>query len=504
MGHKYVVVLAAGKSLRMGELIPPSKLFLTKDKKPILSNIFETWSKGFKFILVVSSTNATLVKSFVTLVYPKLPVEVISLKNSPSPLFSLKSALPLINDNATQIVVTVADSHYSTCLNEIPCKSICVSQTDQSSKDYIWAKKLTSDVKWLNKTDTTEKGFYAYTGTFSVECKNDLKNLCKHKTIYSLVSNLMAPTFVNVSNKWTDLGTLEKYRESRKAELGRKTNTETWFIGNQVVKYFPFNVKANIFLNRLRLLDTYSYNVPTNAIGNFVSFRYIKGEPLPIEKLSEDVLRKLFDSRLSTIERETHLKNKFLEKTGDLVVLNNIQGMQIQKGVYIEKVDAIALMEFIGCKPLGSFPAITKIHGDPTLSNIILSDTNEALLIDPSSSDFHPSGLTVLYELSRLYASVKFNFTGVTNGDFYFTKPHFFFGLVSNLEIPVVKLATRKELSSIVSYAKTLGISEKHLNYCAAIHMLNMFMLYENKDVQRVFLYLGVNEIIKSTKVKLT
>lgn len=481
---KNIIVLAAGKAERMGDIYPQSKLFLSKGAVPIISNIIETFSDlENRFVFCIRQYQETLVRSYLELAHPKLNYQIIA-ENTNSVLETLNLAVERVSYKRVPTIVTVADSFYATKLNSfiLEDKWIAVAKKEEDSKDYILTTQPYHPVKWLNKPMKLENRFLAFTGTFCVPSLDYLKEvLAESKTLYSLITRLDFKILVDLTNHWTDLGTKDRYDKARAKDFLRKLYDETFILNNCVIKYFVFPERLDTYKTRLSQKFKASYK--------FIKTDYLKGSD--IEHLTMSDMTSLFSERVDLLNK-IHEKTLLKRSSSVLQGLNSGRGQNNHiTGVTSTLLDkASSILQTLD---LGFSYSLNKVHGDTTVQNIIrtpLSNRKSKVsLIDPSSSTFLPLGTTLLYELSKLYASVNYNFKSFSEGAFYLT-------LENNYVSRVLVKNQFFNTHNILKFALKHGITSHQLEVCAALHLICMSGNYYNKDVNNAFLHLGIADLI--------
>jgi hypothetical protein len=488
---KNIIVLAAGKATRMGSMRPDSKLFLAKNYQPIISNILEAFGKQNHFVFCIRPDQNYLVSSFLNLVYPELSHTLVECKTD-SVLATLREGLKAIQGSSdTSVTVTVADSFYTAPLfflkDTLSLESwIAVAKMSNTSQDYI-VTRASYPTKWLNKPRNITTDFLAFTGTFSAPINRIAVLLEYSSTLYNMITHIKFKALIDVSNVWEDFGTKEKYEQITKLDYFKKHGTQTFITNNQVVKYFGGSVRAQTYAER---------QGGSKILGFCVSAPYVKG--VTADSVTSFEVSKIFEHRLSVSSarfEETFLKDKVIDVLEELLPWTGFNTEALlstfpQSQGNRELVENVK--ETVRTLDLGRSIMLHKVHGDPTLQNIIVNG-KDITLIDPSSSNFPDNATSLLYEISKLYASAKFNFKSIGSGAFYTTIQNSF----------ITGICVREDnydTTGIVDYAESKGLTLRQLELGAALHLIGMSQNYLNKDVRSILFHTGLSNLLSLTK----
>lgn len=507
--HKKVIILSGGYGKRLGAYTKFfNKGILKVGDKAVISHIIDYFPKDYEFVFVISYLG-DIVQQYVKIAHPDIKAKFIH----------------QTKDNAGPGAALMDCYHEMDCPFYIMCNDTLLgSPLPLEDENWIgYAKKPSPDGEYsclefelgkkYNKViNFYEKGqFYtnkAYIGAAYIEDWEVYKKGLKDNPVIINGQSMVSSGFYELlkENKdikaqefvWHDTGTLEDLQETRtkypsKIENLDKVDEEIFFLDNRVIKYF---YNSQTCLNRVKRAAILKDFVPKidKYSNNFYSYKFEEGTDLfdksitNLPSLVSQVLETVNNSGLwteKTLNPEDYMKFQgacvdfYYRKTKNR--LDNLykqlhfeDSETIINGVKMPKLkDLLSVLPWQ--KILNGKPCL--MHGDFSISNIVLTKNNDFKFIDWRDSF---GGLTevgdMYYDLAKLQASLEFphdiikqkRFTLSINGS----------SIDYKIEDDNDKYKSCK--TNFTSWLKTNHIDVKKVSYLTAICLINMSPLHAN------------------------
>lgn len=445
-----VIVLAAGRGTRMGDIHLPKALLPYKGRA-VLDHIFKAWPDGSSFVIAHPEGDSRI-KDYVESMYPyNTFVSYVSVPEtliSTGPIGTLAWCLQEMAAPAP-IGVTVADGVYGKVVVGSPPAKVtlyCEPKPGQH-QDYlcVWPPEngfpFTPTEEIFEKTADCPEDSTCWSG---VMVAHDV--LALRKTL-GLVLEQEKPSGAEFSYRdfflaygkhaidlqplrFVDLGTKEKFEAAQVFEGADYSKPDqVTYVGSTVVKRFRDVDTAQAFVDRHASLVHHGagWVVPhkVRRLGEFVSYPFVKGSP--VEKISD------YDFGILLSRLRTHLwgldlrdsessSSYFLyaAKTRERVIKYLLEHPEKALPGQPRWTDKLQTAFWSTCDPAKVCP----IHGDLTLDNIVLeSGVSRFTLIDwrPMVSTSATAFGDIHYDLAKLWVSILIDIhaiktTGLVDG----------------------------------------------------------------------------------------
>jgi len=435
-----VCILAAGIGSRNTLSKYSHKALLSINYKAAISNIIELYPKKTQFVLAVSH-NSKLISEYLNIVKPDYDFKFVKIKKSSgSGSGPGKSLLECRKFLQCPFIFHSCDTLIKNNSIPLPTFNWIGYDFTQKKNDYVCLKYTKNIIDFFVSSPKRSKAFIGISGIKdykifwkSLENTKHYSNLINKKqkkyifekqTIdgFQFLKNDLLPIKFN----WFDIGNDQAFLNTKK-EFEKNKNTYPlqkdeflYFENNKVVKLFKNSEIPRKIKMRSNYIKKYLPGEIRNK-GNFLSYNFTEGKALmkiKNKKIFKNVTTKLFKNfwlNKKLNKREKLIFNKqcfsfYKKKTYGrinlfLKNLKEIDNLKYINGIKVPKIKSI-LNNINWIKLSNGVPA--NFHGDTSISNIIVENSNKFTLIDwRDSFGKLVSYGDVYYDLAKLYHTLK-------------------------------------------------------------------------------------------------
>lgn len=433
-----VLITTSGVGSRLGDFTKfTNKSLVAIGEKPAISRIIESYPTDTTFVVTLGH-HGVLVREFLTIAYPDLNFEYVSIENFDKAGSSLGLSMLLAKDYLQcPFIFHASDTLLTEAIIPVPSTNWIggfkgKDSTQYTSFDCVDRKIIKIHSKGMDQFD------YLHIGVLGISSYKQFwealeKLYCQDKQNPHLNDLLVVGEMIKQGiefnvvefKNWSDVGSVKgllaaRSLESNQLESLDKFDESIFLINNHVIKYFS---NKEICTNRVKRASILSPYVPKiNAFSdNYYRYAFVEGSilsnclnPTVFKDLltwAENSFWSVNDVPISDTNFKSICKEFYLEKT-----VKRINDFFLDSG-YIDSDNVINgekipfILDFIqDLSKTGIFDGKQgKIHGDFILDNLVLS--NDGFLALDWRQDFGGELEVgdIYYDLAKLNHSLTMN-----------------------------------------------------------------------------------------------